>query len=914
MQHPELREADQLIRDLEGQLRRQLAADRSGRIDLTAAVRNWTTRFLEAAPALGDQANEIALALRDVESSSPGARSTAISTAMILLARLRSRAAGTAAPPVLPNTSGLPSEPARGTTTTERQTSIGESVGDPVAQLTVGRGAPRPTVSRSVASAGASAFQPNTSNTALAPLLPVATAKPSVQQSRRVSAPKAAQRAAAPRLTASKPKTDGAGKRSAAPKPRSLDSPIEELPAFKKPYASALSKLNIAEIGDMLRHYPRKYLDYSKLLPINQIRPGEEVTVEVFVLHCEAVGPYRGRGQRVEATFTDTTGSVRAIWFGQPWRAKQLKPGMHLYLSGRVEAFAGRLQFSHPDYEEVTEKESVNTGRLVPVYKLSGEMPGTWLRGRMKWVVDELAHRVEDPLPDAFRRRWNLPPLHAAIQQIHFPDDFEELKIAQRRIAFDDLFLLQLGLQKQRQEWQALHAVPFTLAPERLREFTDRLPFQLTDAQRQALTETLTDLSRDRPMGRLLQGDVGSGKTVVAALAALAAVENGCQAAIIAPTEILAEQHARTLGALFAEMMPMLKPVLITGSLGTKARTDAWKLVGSGQAQVVVGTHALFSAKGEFARLAFVVIDEQHRFGVYQRDTLWRKGERPHLLAMTATPIPRTLALQMFGDLDLSVIDTLPAGRRPIQTRYVAPEKREAVYEFVRAQVAQGRQAYIICPLVDESDALGVKAVTTEFERLKRDIFPSLQLGLVHGRLRPQDKDAGMRRFRDGETQILVATTVIEVGVDVPNATVMVIEGAERFGLAQLHQLRGRVGRGAHQSYCVLIASDEVNEEGEERLHLVEKLADGFALAEADLKLRRTGTFFGDAQSGKERLLRWVEFADPGEARRAAEDLLELDPTLAKPEHARLARQVAEILGKPDIANGDGETASLAYV
>jgi len=341
--------------------------------------------------------------------------------------------------------------------------------------------------------------------------------------------------------------------------------------------------------------------------------------------------------------------------------------------------------------------------------------------------------------------------------------------------------------------------------------------------------------------------------------------------------------------------------------------------VGSGQAAVVVGTHALFSERGEFARLALVVIDEQHRFGVYQRDTLWRKGQRPHLLAMTATPIPRTLALQKFGDLDLSVIDVKPVGRQSIITRYAVPEKRKAVYEFVRTQVGKGRQAFVICPLVDENELLSVKAVTTEYRQLREEVFPGLSLGLLHGRMKAADKDDTMRRFRDGQIQILVATTVIEVGVDVPNATVMLIEGAERFGLAQLHQLRGRVGRGEHQSYCVLLASEAVAEDGEQRLRLVESNSDGFALAEADLVKRRTGTFFGSEQSGDEGLLRWVAYADPGQARQAAEVTLARDPDLALPEHALLATRVAKLLAAQRKVIGatteeDGETASLAYV
>lgn len=900
--NPGQAEADLLIRQLESQLRRQ-RDEPLAPAAFSAAVRRWAVRFGQALPALAGEAGVIADTFQTGDQQSTVVPLESIGKAMRMLARLRSLMAGeTPHQVVLPGASGPP--PAR--------------TADPVVPASSGRASPpaSPAVSGQPVPPLVARNGPAPT---VAPGGPIVASKPQSGKIATLSEQTKGTANKRPPARVQKSETF-----VAPPDALALESAIEGIPRFDKRYAAPLTKLRIRTVGDLLRHYPRRYLDYSELLPIAQLRPGAEVTIEAVVQRCEAVGPFRGPGRRVEATFADSTGTIRGIWFGQSWRVRQLKPGLHLYVSGKVDAFGGRLQFSHPDYEEVTEKEAIHTGRLVPVYPLSGELTAQWLRGRMKWAIDHLVHTVLDPLPGVFRQHWRLSPLHAALQQIHYPDDEAELQAARRRIAFDDLFLLQLGLLKQKRQWQHMQAVPLPLPEGRLAEFVAQLPFTLTAAQQLVLGEVLADVSRTVPMGRLLQGDVGSGKTVIAALAALAAVEYGCQAAVVAPTEILAEQHARTLAALFAEMLPMLKPVLITGSMTARARAEARKQIASGQAAVVVGTHALFSEREEFARLALVVIDEQHRFGVYQRDTLWRKGERPHLLAMTATPIPRTLALQKFGDLDLSVIDELPAGRQVIKTRYAAPEKRDAVYQFLHREVSQGRQAYIICPLVDESDVLAAKAVTTEYKRLHQDIFPDLRLGLLHGRMKPGEKDEAMRRFRDGETQVLVATTVIEVGVDVPNASIMLIEGAERFGLAQLHQLRGRVGRGAHQSYCVLMASEAVDEPGEHRLRLVEATSDGFALAEEDLKLRRTGSFFGSEQSGDEWLLRWAAFADPAEARQAAEALLTQDPDLTQPEHALLAERVKTLLarqradaGVADVEDGvtaEQETASLAYV
>ena len=920
----EARDAEGVIRDLESRLRRTLL----GEVGVDMAAPAWVERLGALRPDLAPEASVIVDSLRGLGALTGRPRSDCIAQAMRRLAALRS-AAGEQSP-------AAAAAAATNGSTSLRQTgqmpsSLGYAAGtrarvdQPTARLGPPNSVPRATTAGAAAPAiGAANGRRSPSGGAVDGAATLPGSKHAVAK-RAEPTPARSEAKPAP---AKGPRATGRARKSVAPLGSlTLRSPIEQVPGYTRKYGAPLEKLKLKVIGDLLGHYPRRHLDYSKLLPIAQLRPGVEVTIEASVLRCEGVGPYGKRGRRIEATLTDSTGTIRAVWFGQEWRLKQLQPGMHLYISGKVEAFSGRLQFSHPDYEQVSEKESVHTGRLVPVYRLSGDLPMNWLRAKAKWAVDELAHTVPDPLPDSIRERWKLPPLYAALQQMHFPDDEDELAVARRRIAFDDLLVLQLGLLRQKREWQGMEAVSLRFPRGRLEELVGALPFQLTSAQSKAVEEILGDIAQERPMGRLLQGDVGSGKTVVAALAMLAAVECGCQAAIVAPTEILAEQHAQILGDLFEGMHLLLKPVLITGSMSAKARAEAWTLVGSGQARVVVGTHALFSHVGTFARLALVVIDEQHRFGVYQRDALWKKGQRPHLLAMTATPIPRTLALQKYGDLDLSVINALPAGRKEIKTRYAAPERREAVYAFVRAQVEAGRQAYVICPWVGEDDedaepeeaeAATVKTVMAEYKRLREGVFDGLEVDVLHGRLKPAAKDAVMRRFRDGETKVLVATTVIEVGVDVPNATAILIEGAERFGLAQLHQLRGRVGRGSHQSYCILMASEGVDEEGEQRLRVVEGTNDGFALAEADLRLRRSGTFFGAEQSGEEQLLRWAAFADPAEARQAAEALLDADPELQAPEHAMLAARVGMLFQRAtverDVATAEEEAASLAYV
>ncbi len=721
---------------------------------------------------------------------------------------------------------------------------------------------------------------------------------------------------------------------SAPPKGVTLDSPAEKAGWMNAQYRRGLKRLGIATIRDLLYHFPRRYDDFSSLRPIHALMYG---TTETIIATIEEIDQRRTASGRtlITARVRDETGSIAAVWFNQPFLLRSLKPGMRIVLSGRIEQYRGRLTLQSPEWEPYDE-ELIHTGRLVPVYPLTAGLRPRGMRRLLKRVIDQWADRVPDPLPAEVRGRAKLWELPRALRQIHFPDDGESLQLARRRLAFDEFLLIQIGVLKRKQQWQSEPGQPLPVDQPLLERFLQQLPFTLTAAQQHAVEEILSDLARDVPMSRLLQGDVGSGKTVVAAAAMLVAVANGRQAALMAPTEILAEQHQRTLSQLLAgsevpgrpsaqhvssageewkeadperarrleelkalvgvgeEQPPDGAPrvVLLTGSLKDREKQELRRAINEGEIDIVVGTHALIQEDVVFADLGLAIIDEQHRFGVLQRQSLHQKGFNPHLLVMTATPIPRTLALTLHGDLDLSLIDEMPPGRPRIRTRWLANAERDRAYDFIRKQVEEGRQAFIICPLVEESEKIEAAAAVEEFHRLQDEVFPDLTLGLLHGRMSGAEKERIMRRFRDGKTQILVSTPVVEVGIDVPNATVMMVEGAERFGLAQLHQFRGRVGRGEHPSYCILVAtSDEL---GSERLRAIEETDDGFALAEIDLDLRGPGEFFGTRQSGMPDLkvarlgdVRLLELA-----RREAEVILAEDPTLGRPEHAVLVERL----------------------
>ncbi len=683
---------------------------------------------------------------------------------------------------------------------------------------------------------------------------------------------------------------------SIEPDPAGLAQSVREIKGVGPKIANLLQNLGASTILDLLYLFPRRYDDYTLMKPINKLQIGERVTIIGTIWQTRAKRT-RNNMVMVQSVINDGTGSIQVTWFNQPWLVEKLPAGMQIVLSGKVEQFLGRPVFNSPEWESL-EMEPLRTRRIVPIYPLTEGLNAGKMRDIIKRTVSYWAPRVPDPLPPSIRNRQQLQKLPDALQQIHFPESQEALHDARRRLTFDELFLLQLGLQNQRHQWRSRSAVSIDIAPGHLIQFLHTLPYSLTAAQRRVVDEIIADLKRDVPMNRLLQGDVGSGKTVVAAAAMYGTVMTGAQAALMAPTEILSEQHYQGFQKLLAPFGVRL--ALLTGSIPAAEKEQIRAGLADGSIQLVIGTHALIQEDVNFKKLALAVIDEQHRFGVDQRGALRQKGvvsadgaANPHLLIMSATPIPRTLALSLYGDLDLSIIDEMPPGRQEIKTRWLQASERERAYTFIRRQIAAGRQAYIIFPLVEESDKIEAKAAVEEYEVLKKEVFPDLQLGLVHGRLKSDEKEAAMRAFYAGETDILVATSVIEVGVDVPNSTVMVVEGANRFGLAQLHQFRGRVGRGEHQSYCILIA-DQGSMEAEQRLEALEQSNDGFYLAEKDLELRGPGEFFGRRQSGLPEL-QLASLLDMEMLQIAQEEAIKLcatDPELQQEEHVLLQESV----------------------
>ncbi|MCD6288946.1 MAG: ATP-dependent DNA helicase RecG [Anaerolineae bacterium] len=695
---------------------------------------------------------------------------------------------------------------------------------------------------------------------------------------------------------------------SAAPKPtrrtqprvptgpmEGLDAPVTRLPGVGPRHAQRLARLGVETIRDLLWHFPRRYEDYSTLKTIDQLTLGEECTIIGNIWDVQSRRSRSGR-EIVQAIIGDSTGTIQATWFN-PYMLRQLKPGRTIVLSGKIDAYLGRLVLTNPEWEPL-DRQFIHTGRLVPIYPLTQGMSARWLRRLIKQTVDAWAPRLEDYLPEPIRQRQRLLSLGQALAQIHFPDNQDMLAQARRRLSFDEFFFIQIGMLRQRYQWRQQPSRPLPADEGMLKRFLSTLPFQLTAAQRRVLREITSDMARQHPMSRLLQGDVGSGKTVVAAAAMWVAVCHHVQAVLMAPTGILAEQHYRSLSRLFERLeRPDGGPVqvaLLTGSLPAGEKRAIHEAIASGEVDIVVGTHALIQEGVSFANLGLAVIDEQHRFGVAQRASLRLKGYNPHVLVMSATPIPRTLALTLYGDLDISVLDELPPGRQKIRTRWLRPSERERAYAFIRHQVEEGRQAFIICPLIEESEASDAKAAVEEHRRLQEEIFPDLRLGLLHGRMKGEEKEAVMQAFSRGELDILVATSVVEVGIDVPNATVILIEGAERFGLAQLHQFRGRVGRGEHPSYCILL-SDVDSGDSVERLKAMEETQDGFVLAQKDLELRGPGDFFGTRQSGLPplRLAQLGDVRTLEAARSEAQKVFEVDPTLSRPEHRRLREQVA---------------------
>jgi len=664
-----------------------------------------------------------------------------------------------------------------------------------------------------------------------------------------------------------------------------LDAKVTTISGVGAATAEQLARLGIFQVRDLLWHLPFRHDDYSQMRTISQLQPGEQATIiaNLWDVRERKVGINRAM---VQAILGDSTGTLHATWWNK-WIIKQLKPGATLRFSGKVGLYMGQKTLDNPVFEDLDD-ERVATGRLSPVYRLTEGLNHNRLRGLIYDALDDYAQLLADPLPSALREEHDLLDLPTALWQMHFPENQQQLAAARRRLAFEELFYIQLGVQQRRAALRQEAALPLPLDDEQLARFEQTLPFALTGAQRRVIGEIRLDLARTVPMTRLVQGDVGSGKTAVAAAAMWAALGRGAQSALLAPTQILAEQHHRGISRLLEQLTrPDGEPVkvaLLTGRITGQAREAVLSGLADGSVDVVIGTTALIQEGVEFANLGLIVVDEQHRFGVEQRGALrTRSSRQPHLLVMSATPIPRSLALTVFGDLDVSRIDEMPPGRTPVKTKRFTPAERERLYGFIRREVAAGRQAYIIYPLVEESDRLDIGAAVDEHKRLQAQVFPDLSLGLLHGRLTGSEKDQVMRDFAEGRHQVLVSTTVIEVGIDVPNATLIMVEDADRFGLAQLHQLRGRVGRGQHASYCALVSRAE-SPDVLARLDILAETNDGFVLAEKDLELRGPGDFFGTRQSGLPDL-RVAHLSDTATiilAREAAQKLFADDPSLER--------------------------------
>jgi ATP-dependent DNA helicase RecG len=640
-----------------------------------------------------------------------------------------------------------------------------------------------------------------------------------------------------------------------------LATPLTYVKGVGPGRAAMLEAKGLLTVEDLLAYLPLRYEDRSNLKPIAQLAPGEMATVIAEVKTARMSGFKRRNLGLFEVSFTDGSGeTLNGKLFHGSFLSNVLIPGLRVALFGKIEldTYTGHLQVMHPEFEILSADDEdgeagLHTGRIVPIYEAASKITTRVFRSLLRRILDTLPP-LDDPLPEHIRHRLKLPDKTTAVHTVHFPSENEDIRLlnafrsqAHFRLIFEEFFWLESGLALKRAKARSVEGIKFELNEKVREKIKAMLPFKPTNAQKRVLAEIAADMAAPSPMNRLLQGDVGSGKTLVAAEAAIIAIENGYQVALLAPTEILAAQHYLSFKSLFGKLGYV--PILLTGSNTQREKSQLKRLVAEGLTHIAIGTHALLESDVEFRKLGLAIVDEQHRFGVMQRLKLFEKGHRPDVLVMTATPIPRTLALTVYGDLDTSIIDELPPGRKPIQTKHVMEDRVEQVYSFMKKQVDAGRQAYVVYPVIEESETQAMKAAQAMHQQLSDIVFPDLKVDLLHGKMTPDEKENVMIRFKHGETQILVSTTVIEVGVDVPNATVMVIEQAERFGLAQLHQLRGRVGRGAEQSYCILVTG-KLGDAARERIRTLVDSSDGFFIAEMDMKLRGPGEFFGTRQSG----------------------------------------------------------------
>lgn len=694
-----------------------------------------------------------------------------------------------------------------------------------------------------------------------------------------------------------------------------LQTPIEYLKGVGPQRGELLRKeLGIHRYEDLINFYPNRYIDRTRYYKINELQNNPaEVQIIGKIIHVKTVEFGKAK-KRLVATFVDETGEMELVWFqGHKWIRESLKINISYVIFGKVTSFNGQYNMAHPEMELLSEHEQSLRSALQPVYPSTETLTNRGISNRvvnkmMQQLFLETQAKFTETLPQYLLDELKLIPKNAALFNIHFPKSPELLAKAQFRLKFEELFFIQLQLiSKNLVRKHKIKGHPFTIVGENFNNFyKNHLPFELTNAQKKVLKEIRNDLGSNAQMNRLLQGDVGSGKTIVALMAMLIALDNGFQSCLMAPTEILANQHFNGLTELAKDLNINIK--ILTGSTKTSERKIIHEELENGSLHILIGTHALLEDKVQFHNLGLAIIDEQHRFGVEQRSKLWKKNEiPPHILVMTATPIPRTLAMSLYGDLDVSVIDELPPGRKPIQTVHRYDSNRLKVWKFIKDEIAKGRQIYIVYPLIQESETMDYKDLMDGYESISRDFpLPNYSISIVHGKMKPADKDAEMKRFAEGKTNIMVATTVIEVGVNVPNASVMIIESAERFGLSQLHQLRGRVGRGAEQSYCILMTSHKLSNESKIRLETMCKSNDGFEIAEVDLKLRGPGDIMGKQQSGVLNL----QIADLVKdkdililARNKAIELLKKDASMTLPEHQTLKQIFIEMTKKKNIWN-----------